>query len=80
LRSESKPPFWLIGPEPTSLTDRDLAKKMLEHWQSDPELAGLRVVDALAKLSEAKGAECREIWKNVDALLNGATERRTETP
>jgi hypothetical protein len=60
-------------------TDRDLARRMLEHWQSDPELTGLRDVDALAKLADAEGAECREIWNNVDALLNGAKERRTET-
>jgi serine/threonine-protein kinase len=72
-------PAWSRMLHSDVITDRDFARRMLEHWQSDPELAGLRDVDALAKLSDAEGAECREIWNNVDALLNGATERRTET-
>jgi hypothetical protein len=51
-------------------SDRDLARRMLEHWQSDPKLAGLRDADAIAKLPEAEAAECRDIWDTVDALLN----------
>jgi hypothetical protein len=56
--------------------DRDLAIRMLAHWQADPELAGLRDVEALSKLSDAERAECCEIWDSVDAVL--LRERQAE--
>ncbi len=49
--------------------DRDFARRMLEHWRTDPELAGLRDVDAIAALPEAEAAECRNLWAQVDPLI-----------
>lgn len=49
---------------------RDLAKKMLTHWQVDPDLAGLREPGALAKLSAGERKECLALWKEVVFVLN----------
>ena len=41
----------------------------LEHWQADPDLAGVREADALAGLPEAERAEWKALWEEVDGLL-----------
>jgi serine/threonine-protein kinase len=48
---------------------RDLAKKMLTHWQVDPDLAGLREPNALIELSAGERRECLALWNEVGAVL-----------
>jgi serine/threonine-protein kinase len=52
-----------------SRVDRDLARKMLTHWQVEPDLAGLREPRALDKLSTEERKECLALWKQVAAVL-----------
>src|SRR5262249_37388567 len=39
---------------------------MLRHWQKDPDLAGIRDDEGLAKLPEAERVAFRELWADVD--------------
>jgi serine/threonine-protein kinase len=48
---------------------RDLARRSLERWRSDPDLAGLREPASLEQLSAAERAACQEIWAGVAAVL-----------
>ena len=43
----------------------------LRHWKQDPDLAGVRDGDALAKLSAEERRAWEALWNDVDALLNG---------
>jgi tetratricopeptide (TPR) repeat protein len=54
---------------------RPIAMKMLQGWMCDPDLAGLRDPDAVAKLpcDEQKG--WRRIWADVEGLLKKAQDR-----
>jgi hypothetical protein len=45
---------------------------MLRHWQTDPDLAGLREAATLAKLPEAERKRCRQFWAEVTQLLDRA--------
>ena len=45
---------WAKTLDSGAVKDRSLAKKMLMHWQTDPDLAGLRELDVLDELSEAR--------------------------
>lgn len=44
----------------------------LEKWTADPTLAGLRDPAELKKLSPAERQECRNLWRDHDALLERA--------
>jgi eukaryotic-like serine/threonine-protein kinase len=59
-----------------SRADRDLAKKMLMHWQVDPDLAGVRDPVALIEFSPAERQECDALWSDVAALLNRSQEHK----
>jgi len=48
---------------------RQSIPQTLQHWKSDPDLAGLRDSDALKRLPEAEQKACRALWAEVDALL-----------
>jgi hypothetical protein len=52
---------------------RPLVQRTLQHWQKDPDLAGLRDKAALAKLPEAERKAWDQLWTEVAALL-----KRTE--
>ena len=52
--------------------ERDMARNMLSRWHSEPDLAGLRETDELAKLPAEEAAACRELWSSVNAALNSA--------
>jgi hypothetical protein len=41
----------------------------LLHWQTDPDLAGVRDQALLAKLPEAERQEWAKLWAEVAALL-----------
>jgi tetratricopeptide (TPR) repeat protein len=51
------------------------ARATLLHWQKDPDLAGLRDRDALAKLPAEERAACERLWADVASLLKTAEER-----
>jgi serine/threonine-protein kinase len=44
------------------------AKTMLERWQVDPDLAGLREPEALDRLPIVERQECHTFWNQVNAL------------
>jgi serine/threonine-protein kinase len=50
--------------------ERDMARNMLSHWQSEPDLALVRDPGALDKLAAEEAAECRELWNSVQAALS----------
>jgi len=50
-------------------TARDLAKKMLTHWQVEPDLAGLREPAELDKLSADERKDCLALWHEVGVVL-----------
>jgi serine/threonine-protein kinase len=49
--------------------DRAAARKALLHWRRDPDLAGLREADALARLPEAARAPWQALWREVTETL-----------
>ena len=51
---------------------RELAKKRLASWQTDPDLAGLRDAKSLADLPEPERAECLALWDRVAITLKRA--------
>ena len=48
---------------------RPLVQQTLEYWRVDPDLAGVRDADALAKPPEAERVAWRSLWVEVNALL-----------
>jgi tetratricopeptide (TPR) repeat protein len=48
---------------------RQVVAQTVQHWQVDPDLAGIRDGDALAKLPEAERKAWQDLWAEVDALL-----------
>jgi tetratricopeptide (TPR) repeat protein len=52
--------------------DRALVQKTLTHWRADPDLAGLRDPDALARLPADEQEMYRQLWEEVAALLRKA--------
>jgi tetratricopeptide (TPR) repeat protein/tRNA A-37 threonylcarbamoyl transferase component Bud32 len=56
----------LTGGEPP---DRQVALQTLRHWRKDPDLAGVRDQEALAKLPEAERKEWAKFWAEAAALL-----------
>jgi serine/threonine-protein kinase len=49
--------------------DRALVQKTLMHWRTDPDLAGLRDPDELAKLPNKEREACGRLWQEVTVLL-----------
>jgi serine/threonine-protein kinase len=56
-----------------SQVSQDLAKRMLEQWQVDPDLAGLRDPKALEEFSLEERTECLTLWSAVAASLKSKT-------
>jgi eukaryotic-like serine/threonine-protein kinase len=50
-------------------------RQRLERWQRDPDLAGVRARDALARLPDEERERWERLWSDVDALL-----RRVSAP
>jgi tetratricopeptide (TPR) repeat protein len=63
---------WAKKVETGTEADRIHARKTLAPWRDDPDLAGLRDPDALAKLPPAERQECSTLWCDLDALLKRA--------
>jgi serine/threonine-protein kinase len=49
-----------------------LVSKSLRHWQSDPDLGGLRDASALARLPEPEQQACRQFWAAVEKVCRRA--------
>jgi tetratricopeptide (TPR) repeat protein len=48
---------------------RPFVQRTLQHWQKDPDLAGLRDKTALAKLPETERQSWQKLWTEVDQLV-----------
>jgi serine/threonine protein kinase/Tfp pilus assembly protein PilF len=59
---------------------REAAQEMLQHWQTDSDLAGLRDKEAIDKLPEGERATCQTLWADVDALLARVKAKAKEAP
>jgi serine/threonine-protein kinase len=59
---------------------RSVVIQTLQHWQADPDLAGVRDRDALAKLPADERRALEALWKDVDALLKGAAKLGPTAP
>jgi hypothetical protein len=55
--------------------DRKTAATILQRWQGDPALAGLRDAAAMALLPPAEQKACTRLWAEVEALLRKARAR-----
>jgi serine/threonine-protein kinase len=51
---------------------RPVVRQTLQHWQADPDLAGVRDAEELAKLPAAERAAWRALWADIDARLRAA--------
>jgi tetratricopeptide (TPR) repeat protein len=58
----------------------DQARQALTHWRKDPDLAGLRDQQALAKLPQAERQAWRKLWADVDALLQRGEQNVKPAP
>jgi hypothetical protein len=51
---------------------RSVVRPTLQHWQVDPDLAGVRDPGLLAQLPAEEQKEWRALWADVAALLRKA--------
>ena len=49
---------------------------MLQHWQKDADLAGIRYQDAVAGLPADEQEACKQLWADVAALLKKVEEEK----
>jgi hypothetical protein len=54
--------------------EADAARQFLQYWKQDPDLAAVRDKDALDKLPEPERDAWRQLWQDVDALLQRAVK------
>ena len=57
-------------PQGASWADRANEQRLLRAWKFDPQLAGIRDADDLAKLSSDERLRCLTLWNGVDALIS----------
>jgi hypothetical protein len=55
--------------------DRRSVVRVVEYWKADPDLAGVRDDESLAKLPEDECKTWQALWSDVDALLKKAGEK-----
>jgi hypothetical protein len=58
-----------VGGDPQAA---EAVRRSLSHWREDADLSGVRDADALEMLPAAERAEWRNLWADVDALLQKA--------
>ena len=63
---------WAKTLDSGSQAARVVVRRLLTHWQADPDLAGLREPSALDKLSAAERKDCLTLWNEVTSVLNRA--------
>jgi eukaryotic-like serine/threonine-protein kinase len=64
--------LWTKQLDSNQPADRDWVQGWMNHWQQDPDLAGIRDQAAMVKLPEAERKEWHALWGEVDALLKRA--------
>ena len=52
-------------------------RRTLASWAADPDLAGLRDPAELERLTPAERQECRDLWRDHDALLERAVDSKS---
>jgi serine/threonine-protein kinase len=67
---------WARQLEAGAPPDRAVVIKNLKHWQQDADLAGVRGDEALAKLPDDEQKAWRDLWADVDGLLEKAEADR----
>jgi serine/threonine-protein kinase len=55
--------------------DLDLVKRMLTHWQTEPDLAGIQDLQALDEASAEERNECFALWDEVSVVLRRIAEQ-----
>jgi len=50
-------------------------QQQLKHWQTDADLASIRDNDAVMKPPAEEREVCRQLWAEVEALLQKAQEK-----
>jgi hypothetical protein len=55
---------------------RQQARQQLAHWKEDPDLAGVRDQQVLARLPEGERAGWRKLWAGVDYLLKHTYDKK----
>jgi tetratricopeptide (TPR) repeat protein len=61
--------YWTKQVETGLPQAKAFVNQTLQHWKTDPDLAGIREATALAKLPAGEPNACRALWSEVDALL-----------
>jgi serine/threonine-protein kinase len=61
---------WAKQRENAQPETRAAVEKTLRHWQTDPDLAGVRDPEAVAKLPDAERQAWQKLWADVNALLD----------
>jgi tetratricopeptide (TPR) repeat protein/tRNA A-37 threonylcarbamoyl transferase component Bud32 len=61
--------FWAQKLESGPVADRVRVQQTLRRWLADPDLCGLRDIDALDRMSPSECEECRALWGNVDVVI-----------
>jgi uncharacterized protein (TIGR03067 family) len=51
-------------------------RQTLQHWQNNPDLASIREPAAVAKLPADVPEACKNLWADVEALLNKVEEKK----
>jgi serine/threonine-protein kinase len=64
---------WSKAVETGDLKIRAAVAATLRHWQSDPDLAGVRDAETLDKLPDAERVQWRALWDEMGRLLKSAT-------
>jgi serine/threonine-protein kinase len=68
--------MWTAKIAGDSPLERNVARRMLAHWQSDPDLAGLRDAQLLDDYSAQERNDCLALWRDVRAVLKRAGQER----
>jgi tetratricopeptide (TPR) repeat protein len=68
--------MWAAKIDSDSPLERNLAKRMLTHWQAEPDLAGVREPHMLDDLSADERKDCLALWHEVRALLKRSGQNR----
>ncbi len=61
--------YWAKQAESGAPVAKDQIGQTLKHWTEDPDLAGIRVEEAVNQLAEDEQKACLALWKEVDRLL-----------
>ena len=67
--------LWTKVGNGTDRQGRAVTAQVLQHWKKDPDLAGVRDADAVAKLPADEQDAWRQLWADVDAVLKKAQEK-----